>query len=739
MCVANGHLGRIYLEKGMFERALEFYDQQLKFANDLKDKHFQSLALGNMGIIYKKQGKFQEALESYEMQLFLDEEIKHIRGICIACSNIANIYKRLNLFSKAEKLYRKAIDLARKHDLNEYLPSFLHNNADLFFKTGKIPDSISFNKEASELALKMNRQKTIIDCLILETKIAFQKENNEFIKNECLSKLYKTLSDCKNDEFSAKINYKLFKFIGSEVHRLKAISLYTGLLIKTNNFEFKEIINELENAQITGRDSSSLGLVSSLVNLMNPESAYAELLKFLTKECNADNCQIVSYNNDLKRLETMVASPGLAASDLDFSHSILLDSIKRNKAFYLPNAVESTDFQDSKSIMERAFLSVISVPVELGKNWKGALYLERRHLDLGAFRDEDFEKAKTISGIISPVIIKQEEFIQNKARSEVQKYSLFIGDSRKMLELYKNIYKASQVDSSVYIFGESGTGKELVAKALKNLSIRKTGRFVALNCAAIPHELAESELFGYEKGAFTGADSLRKGKFEQADQGVLFLDEIGELPLNIQAKLLRVLEEHEITRLGGQQVIPIDVRIIVATQKDLEKEVQNGNFRNDLLHRLNILRITVPTLRERKEDIPILAERFLRLFSEQYNKDIPGFSEQALNDLQKADWIANNVRELKNTIERTIVQHQGNEPISAIEFYQKQEPETSLIFDRIKIDPNEKLDDHLRKVESRIIYETLLKNNWNKLKTSNELKIGRPRLDRIIKANDWKK
>jgi DNA-binding NtrC family response regulator len=236
-----------------------------------------------------------------------------------------------------------------------------------------------------------------------------------------------------------------------------------------------------------------------------------------------------------------------------------------------------------------------------------------------------------------------------------------IGASSAMERVRSVIEKVAETDATVLVRGESGTGKELVAREIhERSSLRRRGSFIAVNCAALPSELIESELFGHEKGAFTGAAARRQGKFEQANGGTLFLDEIGDMSANVQAKLLRALEERRIERLGGADSIPVDVRIISATHRPLEQEIAAGNFRADLFYRLRVVTIDIAPLRERREDIPTLAETFARLAAERYNLPRRAIAQSALRRLIEYPW-PGNVRELRNTIERAIILAEGDE------------------------------------------------------------------------------
>ncbi len=234
-----------------------------------------------------------------------------------------------------------------------------------------------------------------------------------------------------------------------------------------------------------------------------------------------------------------------------------------------------------------------------------------------------------------------------------------IGKSKKMEKVFEQVTLAAATDSNVYIEGKSGTGKELIAKTLHVASARKDGPFVALNCAAIPENLMESELFGYEKGAFTGANVRKKGLFAEACSGTFFLDELSEMPLSMQVKMLRALEEKEFYSVGGRQTIKVDARIIAASNKNLEQEIKNGNFREDLFYRIHVIPIKLPPLNERKEDIPILSRHFLQKFSTEMGKEIEAFSTNAMQKLISYPW-PGNIRELENTIECAVAMTKRN-------------------------------------------------------------------------------
>ncbi len=247
-------------------------------------------------------------------------------------------------------------------------------------------------------------------------------------------------------------------------------------------------------------------------------------------------------------------------------------------------------------------------------------------------------------------LVSEAKILRKKVNS---KYSI-VGASKAIEKIFDMTNKVAPTDARVLITGANGTGKELVARRLHDLSNRVNGPFIEVNCAAIPSELIESELFGHEKGAFTSAIKQRKGKFEQAEGGTLFLDEIGDMSLSAQAKVLRALQENMITRVGGEKAIDVNVRVIAATNKDLQKEIEAGNFREDLYHRLSVILIRVPSLNERLEDIPVLASHFIEQICGEYGMPQKTISKEAILELQKINWTGN-IREFRNVIERLII------------------------------------------------------------------------------------
>jgi DNA-binding NtrC family response regulator len=331
-------------------------------------------------------------------------------------------------------------------------------------------------------------------------------------------------------------------------------------------------------------------------------------------------------------------------------------------------------------------------------------------------------------------IDKKSLVIETKVlRRKIGKTREIIGDSPSIQNIINTIDKVAPTDARVLITGDNGTGKELVARWIHEKSNRSKNVLIEVNCAAIPTELIESELFGHEKGAFTSAMKQRIGKFEQSNGGTLFLDEVADMSLSAQAKVLRALQENKITRVGGEKDIDVDVRVIAATNKDLNKEIEKGNFRMDLYHRLSVILIHVPSLNERKDDIPLLAERFVKEICEDNTITRKSFSPGAFNELKKINW-SGNIRELRNVVERLVILS-GNkiseeDVLNFASPINKQSTEKS-VFE--KFDTLQEFKDHVEKI---FIEEKLKKNGWNVAKTALEIDIQRSHLyNKIEKYN----
>jgi two-component system nitrogen regulation response regulator NtrX len=310
-----------------------------------------------------------------------------------------------------------------------------------------------------------------------------------------------------------------------------------------------------------------------------------------------------------------------------------------------------------------------------------------------------------------------------------------VGESPALRQIWDAIKRASPTNATVLLLGESGVGKELVARSIHRNSLRSRERFVQVNCAAIPEELIESELFGHEKGSFTGATEKQIGKFEQADHGTIFLDEVGDMSAKTQAKVLRVLQEGEVERLGSARTIKVDVRVIAATNKDLEAEIEKGTFREDLYFRLSVIPIRVPPLRDRREDIPALVRHFVDLFSRENNRKPQRFTPAALEYLQKARW-KGNVRELRNTVERLLIMTPGDSiDIDDLRDVVRADAKAAAASEPNERDRPGTLREFKESAERAFLVDKLRENAWNISKTAEV--IGTPRSNLYKKLEQY--
>jgi Nif-specific regulatory protein len=414
---------------------------------------------------------------------------------------------------------------------------------------------------------------------------------------------------------------------------------------------------------------------------------------------------------------------GIAGWVAENNRSLIVNDAQNDERFY----------SDISKQIGYPTTTILAVPMRVKEKCVGVIEIinkrEGRH-----FSEEDLQwleifatqAAIAIQNARSYQQVQEEVYHLQDQIQTGKGYHTFIGDSRVIREKLELALRAAQADSSVLLLGESGVGKELFAEQIHLHSARRENPFIRVNCAALPENLLESELFGHVRGAFTGAVNDRRGRFELADTGTIFLDEIGDLPLALQAKLLRVIQHRTFERVGGSETVRVDVRIIAATNKDIEEEVAAGRFRKDLYYRLNVLPIYIPPLRERKEDIPLLSEYFLKKLRREIKKPVKGFTHESMELLLAYNW-PGNIRELENAIERAVV-------IGQDEYLQP----NSLVLSGSTRNRNDEfrglaLKDALNIFKKHFIQQALEQNQWNQTRTANALGIQRTYLSRLIK------
>ena len=449
-------------------------------------------------------------------------------------------------------------------------------------------------------------------------------------------------------------------------------------------------------------------------------------LQHLVEGTGADRGAILTLEDDGWICRCAWSRQGLPMHGFVLSHTIHTEVMQTRRAVLSRDTSQDSRFADRKSVVGDEIRSVIAAPIPVQEGIRGILYLDRIDGVDHPFGDEELWGAGVAAGIVGAGLSVGEEMHElSHDREELVRTVIdsmpIIGNSSSIEEMRVFIRKASPTGSTVLIRGETGTGKELVARAIHYQGSRAAAPFVALNCAAIPATLVESELFGHEKGSFTGADQSKKGKFEAADGGTVFLDEIGELPEAAQSKMLRLLEEKRLERVGSNESIQVDVRIVAATHRDLQEDVANGRFREDLYYRLAVLEVVVPPLRDRVDDIDLLIDHFLDLCTKGSSRR-KTISLEGREALRKHPW-PGNVRQLKNVIESAVILS-DTDTIGPRELRLSQT--SSVSANQPAESPWQPVS--LRTLEANHIEKVLEHVNWNKKKAAELLGIERSTL-----------
>ncbi|HEX9860470.1 MAG TPA: nif-specific transcriptional activator NifA [Nitrospirota bacterium] len=461
--------------------------------------------------------------------------------------------------------------------------------------------------------------------------------------------------------------------------------------------------------------SSSLDMDTTLNAILHALSVYLEMKRgTLTVMDPATDTLRVAASYGLTKREMMrgtyKSGEGITGKVFETGKPFIIPDVKKEPLFL--------NRTGSRGDIRKENISFIGVPVKVRSKTIGVLSVDRL-FSVNVNYEEDVRLLNVVASIIGQTVVlhrmieaEKEKLVAENTllKKELKKrYSLpnIIGSTDMMQDVFESVEVVSRSRSTVLIRGESGTGKELIAKAVHYMGTNSKGPFIKFNCAAIPEGLLESELFGHEKGAFTGAVADKKGRFEMAQGGTIFLDEIGDLPLVLQPKMLRVLQEHEFERVGGEKTIKVDIRVIAATSRDLESLLSTGQFREDLYYRLNVVPLFIPPLRERREDVPELVDHFARKFGAQAGRQVR-FSQDAVVAMTGYQW-PGNVRELENVVERTVVMS-GKNVITAADL--KLVPVQSRPAVTPAAHMSEGLPDAVHDIELKALTDALTRTGW---------------------------
>ncbi len=560
-----------------------------------------------------------------------------------------------------------------------------------------------------------------------------------------------------------KVENKTFGVISVDSNKLNAFTgEHQNLLVTISTFavQILQKANLIENLKDKiERQNLLLKVADILAQEIELEKVFERIMDYISKVMNIKRGSIIL----LDKHEKLKAFKGYGLSD---------EAIKRGvyqvgegvvgKVFKYGNGIKIKDITKSIDFLNRMKIrrgtgeknSFFAVPIKYEDKTVGVLNIEKEYISDEDFKST-FETITLISTLVSNkvynyVISKREKEILLKKNLELQKKLLqkeinpeFVGKNKKILKILDTVSVVAGTDATVLITGPTGAGKEIIAKLIHNKSRRYENQFVSINCAAIPENLLESELFGYIKGAFTDAIHDKKGKFFLASNGTIFFDEIGDLDLNLQAKILRVLQEKTIEPLGSEKSIKVDVRIIAATNKNLKTLTLENRFREDLFYRLNVINIDIPPLAERKDDIPLLIEHFINIYNKKYNREIEGITTRCYQALMNYTW-PGNIRELENIIERAVILSNGRsidagdlpEDLTNYMVSDDKELLKQLLEEEIKIQDNGKVyKTILNKMEKFLIDFALVKSNNNQSEAADYLGIHRNTLHLKLKKS----
>ena len=765
-------LGNVYLEKCRFHEAAHAFEKAVGLFGRLDHPREVSLAQFNMGLVYLELGKLKQAEKIFLRCRAIDKASGNkwfyaydLRALGVYC--ILQGYPR-----KATRLLKRTLEICRE----------LHAEGDLLQTTmillfhyldqGNYREAqplIAYLQERIEQSNEpltqaeihhllayyfgfLNESQKALDHLEKSFAIARRIQHFKLIgKNQILGLIVKRSIPRRQDrELSKAVAnfrksknqlefadyllklYQAYPALLKEKSHLTRIrwmeTLYRDLHIKPRYISVRKLLrtrfSDSSKEPVYDWWQSLLSIMSSPADL---QQKLASVLKELSAEMRSSYTQI-RYLGASGTYENVRVFSSNATNRLEeLSLKIFEQTLRRRQPFCM-DATMDPEISSHPWAISNQVGSVLAVPVKKQEDLLGVWYFERRKGE-AVFSNSDLQKVSFFSTVCAPLLEKAIEEDSRSPQTAVTASSSFggiLGTSRPMVEVYDLVTKVAPLDVSVLIVGESGTGKELIARSIHRMSKRSDGPFVALNCSAIPETLIESELFGHTRGAFTGAVAARAGSIEQANKGTLFLDEIGDLSAAAQAKLLRVIQEREVQRIGETSVRKVDVRFLFATHKNLERMIKDGDYREDLYYRIAGYTLNLPPLRDRAEDIPLLVHHFADKYSREFGKDGTHFSGAALKMLAAYSW-PGNIREMENVIQSMLVNADAGTVIDVDAI--PRSVKTQQMHARAH---GMSLEEGRELFDREFVLQALLRNDWNKSRTAKELKITRQGLISMI-------
>jgi Nif-specific regulatory protein len=772
------NLAMALAEAGQWEEAISFYQQSRVIKERIGDLDGLALTLNNVGIIYMHQGLWEEARRSQEQALEIRTRLKDRYGLAGSHDNLGDLARLRGRWKEAGQHYRQACEIREKINDRSGLCHSQLNLGRLHLDQDHLRQAQTFLaasrtcfQDRQDLMGRMHADAALCELWLARGDLEKAQQHgqqalsqaavggNRFVQAQVRRVLgmaemlsgdepaaERLLIRSAEDAQALQARHELAKtyfYLGlvkqkgasprqAVRHYREALMLFQRLGVRRFMSKIEEQLRQLETT-LEDQESSELFTLYTMSQILNSlrdvDVLLEKVLDLAIELLHAERGAVILYQENQDEFEIKVArsmEKETLSDALQISRSTVKSVTREGKPMVVDNALQDKQFNKWQSVTMYNIMSILCVPLSIKGKLIGTIYLDNRTVP-GIFSARDVSFLESFSNLTAVAIenarMYQELHGQNVyLKGELQKqyqHDSIVGNSRIMQDIFNIIDRVSPTKANVLVLGESGTGKELVARLIHYSSPRREQPFLKVNCAALTESLLESELFGIEERVATGVKS-RKGKFELADGGTIFLDEIGDMSLSTQAKVLRVLQEREFERVGGSKTIQVNVRILSATNQDLESAIAERLFRKDLFYRLNTVAIRIPPLRERKEDIPFLVDHFIQKYCRENERDVIVVSPEVMEAFMKYHW-PGNVRELENVVQRGVVMAEGKafpiEYVPAIAEHEGQELTVTLPGGQAH------LADVVGLVERTLIEKTLQEHGSVQLKAAKALGI----------------
>ncbi len=788
--VMEHNLGIVLTDLNRWDEALDCFKRNLGLKTQLCDVKGMALSHNSMGHVYLRKGQFTASGEQLFSALKMFQEARDRSGAALVYYNLADLFRCKEDYQMANHYLDRSVRIARQIGEENRVADCLLLSGRLYLDRSDWPragESLfaaahilkSGRNGPAEAELALAQAELCVGTGDVNRAEGYLEQVRQFAKSSgsawlealldrvwaelfmlrgegsaCLDRLAHSAATFK----SLGARYELgktylklgrFKLKTGKVKEGRAclgeaLSIFGKLGVENSRKEAEALLNQTKEMALLERETihTFYRLADLLNSVWDTDDLLTKALDLVIDLLNAERGAIILYSEKDGSFQVRVSRKLELETSKDavaISRRVVNDVIKSDSPLIVDNATSNPQFAASKSVVAYNILSILCVPLRTRDRLIGTVYLDHRSLP-AVFSAEDVDFLKAFASLIATAIEKselyakvhEEVFQLKETLHQYFEYPQLVGTSAKMQEVFGLVEKVAPSKTSVLILGEAGTGKELIAHLIHERSPRKTGPFIRVNCAALAETMLESELFGIEEKAATGV-GFRKGKFELADGGTILLDEVGDMSLSLQAKVLRVLQEKEFERVGGQRSIKVDIRIISATNQDLQKKVQDGDFRLDLFYRLNTIVIGIPPLRERPGDIPLLVQHFVARYAQENNKPEMKVTKRIMSAMLAHRWAGSNVRELQHFIEKaTLLSENGEFPSELLR-------DLSVMQERSDVEGPGKLQSLLDWVEKNRIVQALEKNGWNQVKAAEELGLNETTLRRRMKKHRIKR